>query len=309
MTLPLYPFHNPVLVYNCILVISFFLSVVCWFHVLRYWGVNRAGSWVGGFIFVFLPWRFGQVVHAQLLMTWWIPPALGFCTAWIRNRSWRPAVLLALSFSACFYTSVYLSFFLALFLVPFTIIGLVCHPKPKNHTIRTIIQSLMILLLTCMIILPAVPAYLDIKRVLGNPNTLELVSSQGASLGDYLRSNNFNFLWSSSPLASRNPYSVVFGEHELFMGFTLIGLVAAFLVITLINRIKRFIPDDTGTMKFIWMLIASGFFLFIISLGPQVHWKGDIFCNNQVFLFLYHYLPGFSAIRTPHAQHSLSDLH
>jgi hypothetical protein len=67
---------NLVLCYNLLVVSSFVLSGVGMFLLVR----ELAGDWRAGFFagltFAFLPWRFGQMPHVQVLATQWMPLAL-----------------------------------------------------------------------------------------------------------------------------------------------------------------------------------------------------------------------------------------
>lgn len=75
--LPIYALtKNVILSYNLLVLSSFVLSGTGTFLLVR----ELTGDWRAGFaaglVFAFLPWRFGQVPHMQVLSTQWMPLAL-----------------------------------------------------------------------------------------------------------------------------------------------------------------------------------------------------------------------------------------
>jgi hypothetical protein len=298
LTLPLAPFQNPVLVYNVLFFASFFLSALLWFAVLRVWGLAPIAAVAGGWAFGFLPWRLGQVGHVQLLYTWWIPVAVGCAMAWVRSGGWWPALGLGLSVGAQFYTGVYNTWFLLLYLVVFVGVGLVGGRPVAADLWRRVGQAAAAAAVVAVIVAPALPAYLDMKRTLGRPNSLETIALRGAAIGDYLRPSSLSYLWGRIGLARPNGYSDVPWEHELFLGFG--AMVLAVSAVGALWRARR-ATDGQGPRleREVAMLAAAGVASLVISLGPVLHWGERATSIRLPYGFLYDLVPGFDSMRVP----------
>jgi hypothetical protein len=224
LALPLAAFQNPLLVYNVLFFASSFLSALLWYVVLRGWGLVTLAAFAGGLAFGFLPWRLGQLGHAQLLYTWWIPIAVGSATSWIRSGGWRPLTCLGLSLGAQFYTSVYNSLFLVLYVSALVAAGLLALRPAPRVVVERVGQYAVGLALFAIILIPSLPAYLDMKREIGPAATIRSIARRGAAPADYARPHSLNYLWGRTGLAIPNSYSDVPWEHSLFFGFGTMSL-------------------------------------------------------------------------------------
>lgn len=301
--LPLAPFKNPLLTYNVMMLLSFFLSGAAWYAVLRNWGLNGLAAWTGGYIFAFMPWRFGQLGHAQLLYTWWIPVVLWLVERWTRTGGWKYATGAALAFSASFYSTVYGTFFLGLFLIPFAAVGL-WRPRSPQELRRMVVQAIGAAAIAAMVLAPALAAYFNIKKTLGDPNSMELVQKRGAAVSDYLRAPGTNWLWGQRRAVEINTHSDVPWEHELFPGFSAAGMALSLVPALLIRRRRIRMtgsgaPDEPALSRIALMLAAGGLWLFVISLGPRLYWRGEVTDIDLPFGFLFEHLPGTRSIRVP----------
>ncbi len=298
LAFPLTLFQNPLLVYNILFFASFALSGFAWFVVLRRWGLGWFAAWIGGMAFGFLPWRWGQVGHAQLLYTWWIPIALGGAENWMRRGGWGSIMLTAFSLVASLYTCVYDALFLLCFLGVFVTVGLCANPGILTLRRDGLAQFAIGVLLFALFLLPAFASYHRIKSVLGTPNTIKDVIPRGASFGDYLRPSSFNLIWGARKPVPPNPYSDVPWEHELFPGFALMALAASYPWTWWLRR-KTQSEKPAPQTRLALMLVGGGLALLIVSLGPRLHWFGHGTRVALPFAWLYKFVPGFSAIRVP----------
>ena len=294
---PLAIFDNPLLTYNVMFMASGGLTALLWFAVLRRWGLGALAAWAGGLCFGFLPWRFSQLGHMQLLFTWWIPISLAAAETWIRAGSMRAAAALGFCLAASFYTCVYNFYFCAVFLVPFMLLAWVIGPR-INSWRRFVSQLAVAIAVFSVCVLPAAPPYLSTIRMLNYPNSLDRIASLSASIGDYMRPSTLNYLWAGRLNLPPNPVSAAPWESELFLGFT--AIVFAIGLLPFLWRVRLGVDSVSKSRARLALMLAGGAAAaFILSLGPWLHWRGARTPVVLPYRLLYEWLPGFDSIRVP----------
>lgn len=300
LSTPLFWIKNPLVIYNIWLALSFPLNAFVWFAALRRWGLRSPAAWAGGFAFGFLPWRYGQVGHAQTLFTWWFPVAALGIEAWTRRGSWRGAILAGFAVGASIYTCVYHAIFLALFGAAFALAGYLTIASSQRLGRRIALLGALAGAILVAMALPAAPSYVEMRRVLGQFNTLEELVPRGACFSDYLRGGE-SLAWSGGARRrlGPNPYSDIPWEHDLFLGLAPL-LLAATLPLAL-----RLCPEwsegaEKARMKRLgWMLAAGGAWLFLVSMGPELYFNGKPTGIPMPYRALHEWLPGMGSLRVP----------
>lgn len=90
--LPVYALTgNLVLCYNLLVISSFVLSALGMYLLVRELVGDWRAAFLGGLVFAFLPWRFGQMPHVQVLATQWMPFTLYAMRRYFDGR--RPIAL------------------------------------------------------------------------------------------------------------------------------------------------------------------------------------------------------------------------
>lgn len=305
LALPLAPSGNPLLVYNCLMIGSLAVSAWVMWLVLRLWGIERTAALVGALCWGFLPWKFGQLGHIQLLFGWWIPLVLWGVDGWLAGRR-RGALIAASALAAQFYSSVYLFYFTVLFVVPFAVAGL-CLERPDCAARRRLLRlageaaGLLLILLA-----PAVGPYRDVKLMIADPNPIGTLEVRGALLTDYLRPSPFNLIYGQLSRFGPSPVSDLHWEHLLWPGW---GALVLALLWPLGGHARRQQGDDSGAARRRgWMVLAAGVALWLVSLGPVLHWRGERLSVLPWYGWLHAWLPGFDAIRVPSRAASLVGL-
>jgi len=117
--------HNPILSYNILFILSFFLCGLGMYYLVFRLAGLRMAALISGLIFAFFPYRFAHISHLELLYFAWMPFCLLFCYQFFENPSFRN--LLGIGFFyilqvySCAYYGEYLALFLGLFILYFAI--------------------------------------------------------------------------------------------------------------------------------------------------------------------------------------------
>ena len=292
---PLALLGRPLLLYNATVFASFFLSAAIFFAYLRRIGCGVFPAWLGGVLFAFMPWRYGQLGHAQLLYTWWIALTLLAIEIWIARPGFLRAAAVGFSFALVFEASVYHAYFLAFFLLGYLLVRLMLR-TPDVHNVRprtALLHVLSALAIAGALLLPSVLAYRRMAASLPTVNRLGELVGRGADILDYANPSSLPRLWGRFTRLD-HPSSDVPWEMHLFPGA--LALAAAVLVpIALIVRRRTLDPPATAVPA----LAAGAFVCFLLSLGPVLHVGGRSIGFPMPYGFLHAHVPGFSALRVP----------
>jgi hypothetical protein len=106
---------NPVLTYNVLFILSFFLGGLGMFLLVKHLTSSRNAGFLAGVIFAFFPYHFAHLSHLELLFCCWMP----FCFLFIHRFFEKPsiknlagiAVFYALQVLSCAYYGAYLTLF------------------------------------------------------------------------------------------------------------------------------------------------------------------------------------------------------
>jgi len=104
---------NPVLAHNMLTLLSFAFGGFCAYLLIEYLTGRSFGGMIGGIVFAFAHYRFGQISHLQLLTSWWIPLAIYFLERFFSQRRNRDLACFAACFIAQAWATIYLGIFLA----------------------------------------------------------------------------------------------------------------------------------------------------------------------------------------------------
>lgn len=285
--------RNPILFYNLTVLASAFLSAWLMWAYLRFVGCGSLASWLGGLLFGFMPWRLGQIGHAQLEYTWWIPGALLLFEMWLSRKSpwsaWGVGVLLGLVFEAC----VYHGYFFLLFFSFYSAIRLATDTR-RLPPARTAFGHLALCGLGMVLIVGASAAgYRRAAKVVPSATESATLEVRGADLGDYFNPPGLSLL-TGSLARDAHPYSDIPWEMHAFPGWVALTSLLVGVFAVLRGRRPR---DELASLRFAW--VGAAVCLFAVSLGPVVHGGGATIVRSYPYLFLYRFLPGFSAMRVP----------
>ena len=272
---------NPVLAHNAMMLLSFALGGFCAYLLIERLTGHSFGGFVGGVVFAFAHYRFGQISHIQLLTSWWIPLALYYLERFLdERRSWDLAF-----FTACFIGQVWATIYLGIFLggavALYLLYDLLTEKKllkDQSLSTRLGVAGLVIAVALGLLYVP----YSRASEVVG---TRELGGQNGAALRDYLSAHPGSL---PGKLEALKPVQES-PEHTLFPGFVGLGLAFWGILKGSKNR-KR--------MSF---YLTLGVISLILSFGPHLHLTRDQapLLEGLPYAAIYRYIPFMRAIRVP----------
>jgi hypothetical protein len=291
---------NYVLAANMLAVFSFVLGSYFVFLLVKELTGSSWGGLAAGLIFSFNPYRWGQLVHLQLMPFFWAPLALLFANRFLNTKNFRDfwAALLFTWFQ--YYASVYLGTMLLTLLISLFLVHLVLELRGRERLHyfrdRNVLKHFFTgALASSLVLLPIGIPYLKV-----------------ALKWDFFRTINENVYYSADILGFLFPshvYSnynwlkdVVYeyiktdrGESAVFIGF-LPYFLAALAVWFLQKKYDYFSSDQK---KIIVRYAAVSTLMALIMLGPFLFIPGIDSKLPMPFFFVYKFIPGGSAMRVP----------
>ncbi|MBD3309186.1 hypothetical protein GF339_22460, partial [candidate division KSB3 bacterium] len=323
--LPIYLLsHNPLLTYNCLLLISFVLSAYGMYLLCRDLTQNAHAALIAGLIFGFLPYRFAHLDHLNLLSIHWLPFCMLFLTRlfFLNSRKTAKIITLLALFWGCYLLQVLTSFnylfMLTFALGIFILITLVVQWKilPKSnalHSPRKIGLFIVGVCLVGLLLLPFALPYFRAHREMGFQRTLQEAESLSARIQDYWVAPERNLLYGNITQTFKSQTSPFPREQILFPGIlplilTFIGIVgilgqSRFAATPRKSGLRTFLGSlrlhkqssriDVLRISYLSLLLIAG----LLSLGPTLTLGGKSI--PLPYRLLYQFVPGFNSMRVP----------
>ncbi len=281
---------NAVVAYNVLFVLSFALSGFSMFCLVYYWTCAFWPALVAGVLFGFAPFRLGQISHLHLLNFFWAPLALLFLDRFLRTRRWVSLAAFAAFYWLQALSSVYLAHMVtvavALYVGHYVVVV-----ERALLRLSLLPQALAFLGASLAVLLPPHLPYLAVSQSWGVVRTLQETM--------FYTPDVVSYLW--PPLLMNDLYRALFyllqpgdtNEKLLFPGLVLpaLALLGSFGVV------ERLPAARGRQLRQVFWLIATG--AFLISLGPYLIAFGVRTGIPMPYLLLYHFVPGFAAMRVP----------
>lgn len=267
--------NNFVLSYNLPLVVASGLNGTSTYYLCRQMSDHRLGSVMAGAAFMLAPWFVVQQEHPQLEYAFFFPLIMLSMQSIWRGGNVRSSVLLGLLFLGLFFCSVYY-FFIAVLLFLFYgfFLQVLSSSRLSFEQLYSLIQWNIPSLV--LISLAAFP-YLRVAQVHGTRSIGDVsLSISALSFIAFPKENRF-WGWLSAD----------FGNHETYFGC---GIFVLALTISAVAFSRR------SDLRFhVRTLILLFFVFFFLALGP-ITYRGKV-SEFQPYVFLFDYMPGFSALR------------
>jgi hypothetical protein len=287
---------NPVLGYNVAVLLSFVLSGLGAYFLVRKLTHSPAAGLVAGTIFAFCSYRMTNLAQAQLLATQWMPFTLLALHRLMRRPRPRHVVTFVLFFCLQTLSSFYYGILLALASFGLTIYDLrfTIYDLRFGHALRTThyaLRTKSLLLATCLLVLILLPftlPYFQVQRQLGFERALADSEPFSASLRQYLMVPPGSVLYSRWLPSDDTPIAGGYPVDALFPGFVA-------LVLGLVGVVKG---QGRTRWLFLLLLLAS----WLLSLGPRLYLAPDQPAGLNATLpyaWLYALIAGFKALRAP----------
>lgn len=273
---------NPVLAHNLLVLLSFVLAGFSTCLLVRRLTSSLIGGIVGGIVFAFAHYRFGQISHIQMLTSWWIPLTIYFLQRFFDGRKTWDILLFAGCFTAQVWASIYLGIFLAGAVALYLLHALITRRALLSARSMWVHLGISVLLIS----LAVSPLYFPYSQASDRVGIRGLESQKGATLKNYLSAYPTTLPGHFSALApTQEP-----PEHTFFPGFLTLTLA----IWAILKRRRK----DWRPMSFYLLLIVVS---MILSFGPQLEITREQppLLEGLPYEILYQHIPFLKAIRVP----------
>jgi hypothetical protein len=278
---------NPILAHNLVLLLSFPLSGLGVYLLVKRLTGNFWAALLAGFFFAFCPFHLMQVTRLQMASIQWLPFTFLFLHRWLDSRSWPDIMGLAffyiLQCLSCGYYALFLTVLLGLALLA----GLAGGRRWASG--RVWLQLGAFGLVSLVLLLHFFYPYVVVKAQHGFYRDLGEVRHYSASLRSYLAATGQNALY--------GPWLYHLGREE---GHLFPGLAAPLLAVLGLLLYRRrpgqgFAAGQEPGRR--WLYCGLAIAAFLLALGPEITLGGKVLVSGPHRL-LYEYFPGFSGLRT-----------
>ena len=287
---------NPVLGYNVALLLSFTLSGLGTYLLVRKLTGHPGAGVVAGLVFAFSSYQMSNLAQAQLLATQWLPFTLLALHLLLRQPRPRYAAAFVLFFWLQTVTSFYYGIMLGLVVVGFWILdsGFWIFRRRREFSWQLVVRHAplryWLAAVGCwlLLILPFVVPYLQVQGELGFERTLADSEPFSASLQQYALvppGSVVNGQWLPS---DSQPRAGGYPVDALFPGLVALGLAVWGLV--------------RGRGRTRWLYAGLLLVAFCLSLGPRLYLAPGRPAGLDLplpYAWLYAVVPGFAALRAP----------
>ncbi|MGB0387688.1 MAG: hypothetical protein ACPGWR_22965 [Ardenticatenaceae bacterium] len=304
--------NSALLSYNVAFLLSFFTTALGAYLLALYLTGHRGAALVAAVAFAWSPYRMGHLSQVQLLAFGWLPLALIYLDRLLRgtttttrsndfSRSSGPERLKSLLrtivrdgflFGLFFLLQALASFYAALFSAMacgLYVVGWVLWRRrlPWSALAGGVLATVMV----GLIMVPLSRPYFEVQETLGAGWTLEQNEQFSASLQAYLYAPEGTMLWGALTRPLRYVYGACCPPDTLFPGLTLLMLSGVALW-------RGGGGATQASRGGLWLMM--GLVAFVLSLGPTL----TVYALEPTGLalpyrWLWHYVPGFNAIRAP----------
>ena len=272
LALPVYWLtRNPYAAFNSALLVSFVLSGLGTYCLVRYLVHDRRAAFVSGICFAFCPYLFGHVPHIQLLMTAGLPFTLLAFHQLVDAPSTSRALKLGLAMTVQTFLCAYYGV-MAMLLIGYGVVFVTSYRRAwtdREHW-KAIATAAVVAILTT---LPLALPYLRLQSEPGFNRSLDAARGYAANWRMYLASNSHVHAFLMN-IVGRSGELLFPGFAALLLGGT--GAATGWLA-------------RGRSREVVLFYFSSAVLAFWISLGPDA----------GLYRLLYSTVPGFTLMRAP----------
>ena len=253
-------------------------ATAAWFLLGRW-----APSVLAGLVFGFAPISQEFFQYHHLLMAWWTPLALACWFAFLRRPTWWKFSGAWLCVFIQFATGVYLGF-IALVTLLLLVGAAIAFRRLPAVDRRLAVQSVAATAVCVLPFIPLLTGYLGFWADNQEVRTIDEARQLSARLPDYLPSAARSHHWFRAAAERVQGFDVSFPA--------LVPAVLACLGLAAGAAKPRLRAVTLG-------LGLGGLLMFILTLGPELWWNGNLTGVRLPFDAAYAFVPGFAAMRNP----------
>lgn len=285
---------NDVVSYNLLAFMSFVVSAIGGYLLVREVTSSRLAGLLGGLAFAFAPYRMSQFAgHLQLLGTGWIALAFYFLERLLKTQQGRQGLFLGLALGLAALSAWYYAYMVALALAVYFLLRVISLRGGLNpmRLARGLSAGIVVfLLLASPVAVPSLQLWAQGQLT----HSAKAADENSAAPLDYIVPNPLQPVWGEAGMRAHAEQNVI--ESALYIGVVLTLIAVAGWLVT-IRRERR----QWKSSWLPWAGLAA--VCFVLSLGLTLH---D--ANGQVKLagggivplpgqLLYNWLPLYSSMR------------
>lgn len=274
---------NPVVGLNIVILLSFVLSGVSVYALVRRLGGGGGAALVAGTVFAFAPVRTSQIGHPQLLQFYWTPFALLVLEQYFESRRRRDLLVFAALWTVQCLSSVYLAFISSIVIVVYAAVRVLT--ERRLHDVGLLARGAGAMLGAAAVVGLVHLPYFAVQRAWGQPWTPDVLVSFSASPADYVGGGFVAAVFGD--LGSR------VNSWEKMVGLGVVAWLLVTLGAVLRMRVARSVRF--GSEAAWWALLLVG---FVLSLGPSLVVNDRTTAVALPYGWLQN-APGFAAMRVP----------
>lgn len=284
---------NPILVFNIVFIITFFLNYISSFLFWKQIFKKDLIGFMGAIFTVFSPFTHSLLGHFQMLSFWPYFFALYFLVKNEQQKKFSNIIFVGIFLAIQFLASVYL----AAFLVASILIYFGNRILTIGFSEKDLRNALTIIVFFILLDGVFIKGYADMSKMYQRSRDLGEYITYSAHLSDYLFTTNMQSLVHQSALLRKwnffDKHSL--GEKTMFPGFLLAGL--ALWTLFSFKRSKKStrlsFEIQTSSMFFFTLLITG----LIFSFGPRLNFNGMYAHIPSIYAIVLK-IPFFNAIRS-----------
>lgn len=251
-------------------------ATAAWHLIGRWWPAILAG-----FIFGFAPLQQASAGFLHMQMFWWTPLAAVFWFQFLRHPAWWKISGAWLCVFIQFATGVYLGF-IALITLLALMASALFFRGPGTLSLRQGAKSFAGIVVAALPFLPLVMGYVGFWLDNQETRTLDQARQLSEGLPAYMSSATKSLRWFQA-VAERFPNASPLFPNVVSAPLAVIGLVMGVAC----ARIRTPVVGLAG----------GGLLLFLLSLGPELWWNGQLSGLALPFATAHEVIPGFASLR------------
>jgi len=134
--------------------------------LVHYWTQHFWAALVAGFLFAFVPIRFEQFTHLQLLNLYWAPLAFLWLEKFLRSKAWKDLAVFSIFYWLQVLSSVYLGWFTTIAIALYVLYN-VLYVDPSLINREMFPHYATFAILGILILLPVYLPYYQLKQQWG----------------------------------------------------------------------------------------------------------------------------------------------
>jgi hypothetical protein len=289
--------RNPYATHNFMFILSFVVSTIATYYLVRHLTGDRRAAAVAGLLFAYCPFAFARQAHSQLLLIGFLPWSMLAFHRFIDRQSVPRAlelgVVLWLTGLACAYYGLFAGGMVAVGSILLAVTR--GYWRQPRYWMLVAVAAAVCIGLTAPLFVP----YLDVQQETGFARSLDDARIYSANLGAWLASSSWLHRWLVPYL--QPPYMQSFSE-VLFPGVLAVVLGAWGTWIGLRGTVPQGMPEGrdfspaehadterTIPRDIIWMYLVIAIVAFWTTFGPDA----------GLYTLLHNTVPVFSFLRAP----------